>query len=144
MAKEPPKVFIGYASEDKIAAIKLYDDLTRNGINAWLDKIDLKPGDDWKYEIRKAIQNASFFIACFSDEYYKRNETFENEELVQALERVRKQVNKTWLLPVLLTDCKVPDIDIGAGKTLLHIQSTKLYENWDDNIQKIIDVIKKN
>lgn len=143
-SKDEKAVFISYVNRDFDKAKKLYDDLTRNGINVWLNKMNLKPGDDWKYKIRKAIQNASFFIACFSEEYYKRDETFENEELVQALERVRMQVNKNWLIPVLLSDCKVPDIDIGAGKTLLNIQSTKLYENWNDNIQKIIDVIKKN
>ena len=53
---KPPKVFIYHASADKIAVRELYQRLTKDGVDAWLDKEKLLPGQDWELEIRKAIK----------------------------------------------------------------------------------------
>ena len=54
--KRPLKVFIYHASADKIAVRELYQRLTKDGVDAWLDKEKLLPGQDWELEIRKAIK----------------------------------------------------------------------------------------
>ena len=48
-------VFISYAREDSDAARRLYNDLKSHGLNLWLDKECLLPGQDWRREIRKAL-----------------------------------------------------------------------------------------
>ena len=54
--KRPLKVFLCHAHSDKDAVKVLYARLTRDGVNAWLDKEKLLPGQDWELEIRKAVR----------------------------------------------------------------------------------------
>ncbi len=58
------KVFISYATEDHETAAGLYHDLKRAGIDAWFDREDLLPGQNWKLEIRRAIKGCSHFRAA--------------------------------------------------------------------------------
>lgn len=60
------RVFISYAREDEKAARRLYNDLKSRGLNPWLDKESLLPGQNWENEIRKAIKKSRYFIPLFS------------------------------------------------------------------------------
>jgi len=52
----PLKVFLCYAHSDKDAVKALYDRLTKDDVDAWLDNGKLLPGQDWELEIRKATK----------------------------------------------------------------------------------------
>ena len=54
-SKRPLKVFLCHASTDKPAVRELYLRLKKDGVDAWLDKEKLLPGQDWELEIRKAV-----------------------------------------------------------------------------------------
>jgi len=54
-SKRPLKVFLCHAHSDKDAVNALYDRLTNDGVDAWLDKEKLLPGQDWELEIRKVV-----------------------------------------------------------------------------------------
>jgi len=56
-------VFISYAKEDSDAARRIYNDLRVAGLNPWLDKESLLPGQNWEIEIRKAIKSSRYFIS---------------------------------------------------------------------------------
>jgi TIR domain-containing protein len=60
------KVFLAHAREDKPQVRKLYDGLKAQGVDPWLDEVDLLPGQIWKEEIPKAIRQAGIFLACLS------------------------------------------------------------------------------
>ena len=60
------KVFISYAREDIEVARKLYHDLKDAGVVPWMDKVDLLIGQDWKFEIKQAIKDSSYFLALLS------------------------------------------------------------------------------
>jgi TIR domain-containing protein len=53
--KRPLKVFLCHAHGDKNAVRELYVRLTKDGVDAWLDKEKLLPGQDWELGIRKAM-----------------------------------------------------------------------------------------
>jgi hypothetical protein len=57
-SKSPLKVFLCHASADTVAVRDLYTRLTQDGVDAWLDKEKLLPGQDWELEIRKAMREA--------------------------------------------------------------------------------------
>ena len=61
-----PKVFICYAKKDASNANELFEELQTAGANPWLDKRKLELGDDWEYEIKKAVKEADVFVACLS------------------------------------------------------------------------------
>ena len=137
------KVFISYVSENIEIVDRLCQELKSHGIQVWLDRDDIDPGLRWKQEIRRAIQQGAFFIACFSKEYNMRDRAYMNEELVIAIEELRQRpVDQAWFIPVKLNECEIPDRDIGGGETLLDLQYVNLYEDWDVNIQRIREIVQ--
>ena len=64
--KRPLKVFLCHAHADRDPVPQgddmrgLYSRLTQDGVDAWLDKAKLLPGQDWELEIRKAVYAVYF------------------------------------------------------------------------------------
>ena len=127
----PGHVFISYVHENSRAVDQLQHALEAAGIQVWRDKADIWPGEDWRTKIRSAITNdALVFIVCFSRESNARRVSYQNEELVLAIDEMRKRAPDTpWLMPVRLDDCEIPDRDIGGGRTLKSIQWADLFGN---------------
>jgi len=61
--KGPLKIFLCHAHNDKAAVKALYTCLTwdGDGVDAWLDKEKLLPGQDW-VEIRQAVRAKYFAL----------------------------------------------------------------------------------
>jgi hypothetical protein len=121
--------FLSYAREDSQAVDRLQRVLEAAGIRVWRDTDDLWPGEDWRARIRHAItDNALAFIACFSSNSVGRETSYQNEELMLAIEQLRlRRPGDPWLIPVRLDDCAIPDVDIGGGRTLASIQRADLF-----------------
>jgi len=121
--------FISYVHEDEHEVDRLEAFLSAAGIQVWRDRNELWPGDEWKIEIRRAIQrNALAFIACFSPASLVTERTYQNEELNLAAEEYRlRQPGRPWLFPVRFGDVDLPPFDLGAGKTLDALQRTDLF-----------------
>lgn len=135
-------VFLSYVRDDQQLVDRLADELRQAGVSVWLDRDQIKPGQRWQHTIRQAIENGAYFIACFSRQYEMRSRSYMNEELTLAIEELRRRpVDRTWFIPILLTDASIPDRPIGAGETLRDIQWVSLYEDWDDGIRRILDVV---
>jgi hypothetical protein len=136
------RVFISYVTENACVVDRLSIDLKRQGIDVWVDRDSLLPGQHWRDEIRNAIQGGDFFIACFSMQYHQREKSYMNEELVLAIDELRsRSITKTWFIPVILNECDIPARNIGAGETLLDLQWVNLVDNWEQGIKKITQVI---
>ena len=137
------KVFISYVSENIEIVDRLYQELKSHGIEVWRDRDNIALGLRWKQKIRRAIQQGAFFIACFSKEYDERDRTYMNEELTIAIEELRQRpIDQAWFLPVKLNECEIPDLDIGRGETLRDLQYVNLYEDWEVNIQRILEIVQ--
>ena len=137
------RIFISYVRENEEKVDRLYKDLKSRGLKVWLDKENILGGRDWKAEVRRAIQDGDFFIACFSKEYYDRDRTFMLDEVTTAIDKLRERHHtQSWFIPVKLDDSGIPDIDIGAGKTLQNLQYISLNEDWEVGIQKLLKSIR--
>lgn len=136
-------VFISYVNENKELVDELRKVLEVNGIIVWVDRYEIGAGKPWKIAIKHAIRKGSFFIACFSKNYYKKKKSFMNEELMIAVEELRKMSpSSSWFIPVCLDDCSYPDIEIGAGRNLNDYEVVKLSDNWEEGTHKIVKAIK--
>jgi hypothetical protein len=68
------------------------------------------------------------FIACFSEASLARAKSYQNEELILAIEQLRlRPQHDLWFIPVRLNECEIPDLDIGGGRTLGHFHSADLF-----------------
>ncbi len=136
-------VFISYVRENETLIEKLYGDLSRSGISAWLDRNAIQPGHGWRNAIRKAIEDGAFFLACFSKEYLSKRKSYMNEELTLAIDELRQySTDRAWFIPVLLDGCDVPMREIGGGQTLRDLQWVDLSEDWEKGLAKLLTTLK--
>ncbi len=143
-AGAPGHVFISYVREDKAVVDRLQEILEAAGVTVWRDTENLWPGQDWRLEIRRAITAGSFaFLACFSDNSAARQTTYQNEELIVAIEQMRQMPpGRPWLLPIRLSDCDVPDFDLGAGRTLASLQRVDLFGDlWQTGTARLVAAV---
>ena len=119
------RVFLSYVRENRSDVEAIVSELRTRGFDVWYDREALRPGTFWKHEITTAIRSGASFIACFSAEYNARDKTYMNEELAIAVEEIRLRGNSPWFIPAKLSD-EVPDLPIGAGRSLRDIQFVNL------------------
>lgn len=102
MSNQPTKVFISYAREDIEFAKWIHSNLMKKGIEPWMDKTNLLPGQKWKNEISKAIKNSDAFIAIISKTSVAKK-GFVQKEIRYALEVLSEQpANKIYIIPARL------------------------------------------
>jgi hypothetical protein len=66
------RIFISYAHRDSAdLAQKLHTDLQRLGFDVWLDRPQLKGGDNWTKEIENALNRAEVLLALLSEGSYQ-------------------------------------------------------------------------
>ena len=63
-----PRVFLSSIREDTFRVRPIYKALKAQGFEVWMDKEDLMPGQQWRPEISRAIQNADIFLSFLSEE----------------------------------------------------------------------------
>jgi len=103
--KRPLKVFLCHASADKAAVRELYQRLTKDGVDAWLDKEKLLPGQDWKLEIEKAVRESDVVVVCLSKQF--NLEGFRQKEVRWALDKaMEKPEGEIFIIPARLDECE--------------------------------------
>lgn len=103
------RIFLLHARRDEEAVRRLYRRLTSDGADVWLDRERLLPGQDWAYEIHKAIHGSDIVIACLSRQFHRQG-GFRHEELRIALEQAKmKGGGEIFLIPARLDPCDLPD-----------------------------------
>jgi len=137
------RVFVSYVQEDLALVEKLVLDLTNAGYDIWLDRSRLLPGRRWRSDIKRAIADADYFIACFSPGYWK-DQTFMNEELIVAIERFRLMPrNRTWFIPAVLAECELPDHAFGPNETIIDdMQYADFGKDWGEALRRVVAVLE--
>jgi hypothetical protein len=138
--------FLSYAREDSAKVDRLQRVLQEAGIPVWRDRSGLWPGEDWQENIREAItHDALAFIACFSGSSVARVKSYQNEELVLAVEQLRlRQPEQPWLIPVRFDDCAIPDRDLGGGRRLSSLQWVDLFgDSYHDGAAQLVAAIRR-
>lgn len=142
--QSPGHAFISYVREDSDDVDWLQERLEQAGIRVWRDTADLWPGEDWRARIRQAITaDALVFIACFSRSSLARSVSYQNEELILAIDQLRlRRPDQPWLIPVRFDDCAIPDFDLGGGRTLRSIQRADLYgDRREQQAERLVKIV---
>lgn len=102
--KRPLKVFLCHAHADRDAVHALYTHLTNDGVDAWLDKEKLLPGQDWELEIRKAVREADVVVVCLSKQFNQAG--FRQKEVRLALDTAMEMPEgEIFIIPARLEEC---------------------------------------
>jgi len=137
VAKTTPKVFLAYVEEDREAVLKLFAGLQAHGMDPWLDRRKLMPGQNWPRSIERAIEVSDFFLACLSHRSVAKPGRFQSE-LRYALDCAsRLPLEEVYFIPVRLDRCDVP------ARIAREIQYVDLFPDWDRGLNRVIRVIRQ-
>lgn len=131
-----PKVFISYAREDVEVAKKIRDNLQALGIQVWIDSDSLKPGQNWKLEIEKAIHESTYFLALLSSKSLSKRGYVQKElrEALNVLDEI--PFSDIFLIPVRLDNC------MPSHPKLADIHMVNLFPSYDEGLGKILEVLQ--
>lgn len=104
----PLRVFLCYASGDKVPVRRLYSELLATGFDPWLDEEKLLPGQNWEGEIRRAVRRSDVVLICLSSRSTSKK-GFIQKEIRLALDAAELEPEgEIFLVPVRLEECDVP------------------------------------
>ncbi len=102
------KIFLCHSSSDKPEVKKLYQALLHQGADPWLDSEKLLPGQDWNFEINKALDGSDVILLCLSKKSVDK-EGYVQKEIRIALDRALEMPDgRIFLIPARLEECELP------------------------------------
>lgn len=130
----PPKVFVSHASEDKQRfVIPFATALRERGIDAWVDRWEMLPGDSLVDKIfEEGLKEAAAVVIVISGASVVK--PWVREELNAAV--VGRIQKGTKIIPVVLEHCEVPE----ALKSLLW-ESVKDVNDFGDCLSRVVDAV---
>jgi hypothetical protein len=105
-------IFLSYAREDRKAAFRLADLLTRSGLEVWVDR-RLDPGDDYRNIIERHIRECCAFVPMLSRHTQKEDERWFRREWEQACLRAKQffGIDRAFLFPVVVDDSPMDELN---------------------------------
>ncbi|WP_019561363.1 toll/interleukin-1 receptor domain-containing protein [Caldimonas manganoxidans] len=129
-----PKVFVSHASEDKARfVVDFARRLRENGVDAWLDQWEMKPGDSLVDKIfEEGLKEARAVVIVLSATSVQK--PWVREELNASV--VNRLSRGTKLIPVVIDDCEVPE----ALRSTVW-QKVDNLNDYGASLQRILSVI---
>jgi len=127
-------VFLAYASPDRGRARVLYQAMVGSGLSVFFDEAVLRLGDNWHRMLPGHLRSSAVVVVLVSS--HTREATYENEEVVMAVNQVRREGAR--LAPVRLQ--AGADLPYGA-------QSLHAIDYFDDAgaarvVEAVVDVVR--
>ncbi len=139
-------VFLSYCRDNKSEVARLRDDLMAAGETVWWDQ-DILPGQDWKREIRAAMNSSYAVIVCLSKETEGRTTSGIYPELMDAIEIFREYTpGQIFLIAVRLSPCEIPLIEIDSTRTLDRLNYVDLFPASERtfNLNRLIEAVLRS
>jgi len=120
-------VFLSYCRDNAKDIAQLRDELIAAGEGVWWDQ-DILPGQDWKQAIRQALKDSYAVVLCLSKEVAARHTSGLFPEALDAIRIYREySPGSVFLIPVRLSKCDIPPLEIDSTRTLDRIQFVDLF-----------------
>lgn len=138
------KVFLSYVKENEPIVRFLDQILTDYGIDVVTNYNNISGGSNWDRRLRELIEDSGYFVACFSKEFNQRESTVLYRELHHAIECAWDfPPDRTWIIPVRINECTIPNIDIRPAERLTGLQRIDLFPapKWHEGVESIVEAI---
>jgi hypothetical protein len=114
-------VFLSYASEDRPLVQRVQSELARLNLDAWFDRRELEPGDEYKTKILQTIESCSMFVPFVSTTALQQTKRFFWAEWNHALEQAKLFAPKHRFIVPTSVDGTAPE-DEGLPHTFKTVQ----------------------
>jgi|APTNR8051073442_1049403.scaffolds.fasta_scaffold00843_9 hypothetical protein len=103
----PKRLFLSYSHIDQPFVLRLAKDLDDAGLDVWIDKWRLKPGDKLVQSIGEGIGTSDYFLPVLSPSFIKSH--FAQRELDEALVSELGE-RRVKVVPILAKKCAIPSL----------------------------------
>jgi len=135
-------IFISYVREDSDRVDRLKQSLLAAGLAPWVDRDEMRAGENWHVIVPDVLKSARFFIACFSRNVEKRERSAMFTELRHAAEELRFRLPKApWFLPVLFDPVEIPEFAVSATENLGLYERVELFSDWNAGVGRLLKEI---
>lgn len=137
-------VVLAYCHANKRRVKGLRDDLIAAKVPVWWDG-DIRPGQDWEDAVRKAIVESCAVVLCFSKQSQARKKSVLHRETSYAIRANRdRPPGSGFLVPVRLSDCRIPAHRIDSVKRLSRLEYIDLFpaSKREARLQKLIGALR--
>ncbi len=94
------KCFFSYSRADSQFVLKVAKDLKQQGLNVWLDQMDIPPGSRWDAAVEEALTESECMLVVLSRSSVKSENVL--DEVSFAIKKNKR------VIPLLIDDCEVP------------------------------------
>jgi len=107
---QPPLIFLSYASPDQHRIDEFYQHLKAGGFNPWMDKYEIRGGQNWDFEIKKALKRAAIIVVFLSNVSVSKRGYCQREIKIALDKAQEKLLGDIYIVPVALDpDLVIPD-----------------------------------
>lgn len=132
-------VFISYRRVDgSDFAKRLYEDLNKQGIKAWLDVENMPSGNTFIDEIDRAIERSDYFLLVATPEAI--NSDFCKDEWKKALEHYKPIIP---IIPWIKDSKKIKYEDILPKEAFAHLNDARDFQDDDRYDEELIQLVKR-
>lgn len=128
-------VFMSYSHKDKIIVAKINKYLQGKGINTWFDKDQLRGGQVWAQEIKKAIDACVLFVTFLSSNSVNSKGYFQSE--AKTAQEVWEKIpeGKPFIVPVIIEDNVIIPTSIGNIQVIKEVSLRKLERSLYEDLK---------
>lgn len=124
METEQNLIFLSYTTADREIVSEIGDAMNARQIQTWMDYKRLKAGQNWDFEIRKALDKSSIIIIFISNNSVAKNGYVQKELRIALSKSEDKIIDDIYIIPVLIDD------DVVVPEQIRHLQFIK-YSDGD-------------
>ncbi|MCC2601574.1 TIR domain-containing protein [Sphingopyxis yananensis] len=108
MSEESAIIFLSYASGDYDRVHEYYAFLVGDGLDPWLDKEKLVAGQNWDFEIKRALRKSAIIVIFLSQNSVTKR-GYVQREIAIALDQSQARLHDDiYVIPVMLDDVLIP------------------------------------
>jgi len=124
-------VLICYHSVEARFALSLSADLRNQGVPVWIDRLDIRTGEDWLTALREAMETAAVFLPILSPDYVASG--YGKRELQYAATIARP------LVPILLRSVSAADWPLEVGyRQYIDFTDWRNEENYQKKLEQLV------
>jgi len=109
-------IFLSYASPDRSRVEDYYDFLLSGGFHPWMDKHELRGGQDWNFELKRALGKAAIIVVFLSNQSVEKRGYCQREIKIALDCAQNKLPSDTFIIPVAI------DPHLAIPEQLQHLQ----------------------
>ena len=129
-------IFVSYSHKDEDKVAQICEKLISLGFTLWRDRDALLPGQDWEFEISKAMRSAAGALVFISRSWVT-DRSYVNKELRELVNILGQYpTGKVFIVPVRLDDSESPE-------SLKHIQWIDVEPNGMAKIEQSLRLLTK-